>query len=334
MLPLAAVALLAPACVRRVNPALVHAPLSPSRTWVSTLNRDHPLVGLIWDVRAGRFADEPALVAALAGAPFVLLGETHDNVDHHLIQARLVAKMAATGRRPALAFEMLPIDQQPAVDAALARAPRDPDALAQAVHWKRSGWPDFEMYRPIFTAALDAGLPIVAANLPRGEAKSAVARGKDALDPALRARLAQDEPLPGEILASLRDEMRESHCGVLPEDMLDPLILAQRARDARLAQRMASAGDRGAILIAGKGHVRKDRGVPWVLEKDAPGRAAAAVAFLEVDSEIREPAGYAKEWGTATLPFDFVVFTPGAEREDPCESLRHSRHAKDAATRK
>lgn len=328
--PLCAAALLLPACARRVDPLLVHAPLSPARTWVSTLHRDHPLVGRIWDVRAGRFVDEAALDAALAAAPFMLLGETHDNADHHLLQARLIRAITASGRRPALAFEMLTTDQQPLVDAYLARARRDPDELATAVEWKRSRWPDFDMYRPIFAAGLDAGLPIVAANLPRAEVKGAIGRGKEGLDPALRERLARDEPLPAPVVESLREEMRESHCNVLPEEMLDPLALAQRARDARMAERMASAGERGAILVAGKGHVRTDRGVPWVLAKDAPARAATAVAFTEVDPEIREPAGYAKEWGDGPLPFDFVVFTPGAERDDPCESLRHSRHAKDA----
>ncbi len=326
----AALLLLLAACARRIDPTLVHAPLSPSRAWVSTLHRDHPLVGRIWDVRAGRFVDEPALDSALVAAPFVLLGETHDNPDHHLLQARLIRAIAASGRRPALAFEMLTTDQQPLVDASLSRAPRSPDALARAVGWKRSRWPDFDMYRPIFAAGLEAGLPIVAANLPRGEAKGVVGRGKEALDPALRERLARDEPLPEPVLASLRDEMRESHCNELPEEMLDPLVLAQRARDARMAERVASAGERGAILVAGKGHVRTDRGIPWVLAKDVPDRATAAVAFLEVDPEIREPAGYAKEWGRGPLPFDFAVFTPGVEREDPCESLRHSHRAKGA----
>lgn len=323
LLALSAAVAAAWGCHRRIDPALVRAPISPMRGWVSELHRDHPLAGRIWDVRGGRFADEAALEAALEAAPVVLLGETHDNVDHHLLQARLVRAIAAAGRRPALVFEMLKNDQQAAVDAALARHPRDPDALAKAVDWKHGGWPDFSMYRPVFAAGLEAGLPIVAANLPRKEVRDLVAKGKDALDPALRERLAKDEPLPPAVLAGLREEMRESHCGELPEAMLDPLVLAQRARDATIASRMAEAGrERGAILIAGKGHVRTDRGVPAYLAKDAPGTAVVTVGFLEVDPEMREPASYAKDWGEGPLPFDWVVFTPAAEREDPCEGLR------------
>ncbi len=330
-LPLACAAAIALACAARMDPLLVHSPLSPSRRWVSTLHRDHQLAGRIWDTRAGAFVDEPALDAALAASPFVLLGETHDNPDHHLLQARLVRAIAASGRRPALAFEMLTTDQQPLVDAAVARAPRDPDELGKAVGWHHSGWPEFEMYRPIFAAGLEAGLRIVAAELPRAKVKEAIKRGAEGLDPALRERLARDEPLPEAVVEGLRHEMRESHCNELPEQMLDPLILAQRARDAQMAERMLAGGEGGAILVTGNGHARTDRGVPAVLAKDAPDRRAVSVAFLEVDPEIRQPGGYAKEWGEGPLPFDFAVFTPGSEREDPCEALRQRMRAKARA---
>lgn len=321
------------ACGPRVDPKLVAQPIA-ARTWTSPLHRDHPLVGRIWEPRAARFVDEGALAAAVAGADFVLLGEIHDNVDHHLLQARLLRAVLAAGRAPALAFEMLTTDQQAAVDAALARAPKDPDAVAEAVDWKHSRWPDFAAYRPIFAAGLEAGTPVVAANLPRAEVKAIVGRGAEALDPALRERLARDEPLAPEVAAALREEMRESHCGELPAEMLDPLVLAQRARDARMAERLATAGEgRGAVLVAGKGHVRTDRGIPPLLARDAPGRAVVAVAFVEVDPGRAEAAAYGEEEGTVgRLPYDFVVFTPGAEREDPCAALRErARQRQEAA---
>ena len=209
------------ACRPRADPRLVGQPIA-QRTWVSPLHRDHPLVGRIYDPRAKGFVDEGALSAAVAGADFVLLGEVHDNVDHHLLQARLLRAVLASGKRPALAFEMLTADQQPAVDAALARAPKDPDALAKAVDWKHSRWPPFEEYRPIIAAGLEAGLPIVGANLPRDAMHAIVMKGESALDPALREKLARDEPVPPAILASLRDEMKASHCGGLPDAMVAP----------------------------------------------------------------------------------------------------------------
>jgi uncharacterized iron-regulated protein len=316
-LPLA----LAAACAPRFDPKLAEMPIA-GRTWLATEHRDHPLVGRIWDVRSSSFVDEAALSAAVAAADFVALGEVHDNPDHHLLQARLVRAAIAAGRRPALAFEMLTADQQPAVDAAVARAPKDPDALGEAVGWKTSRWPAWEMYRPIFAAGLEAGLPIVAANLTREQVKELVMKGREALDEGLRVRLARDEPIPDAVVAELREEMKESHCGEMPETMLEPLVLAQRARDARMAERMGAAGaERGAVLITGKGHARTDRGVPTIVAKDSPGKKVLGVGFFEVDPAGAAPADYVERWGKG-LPFDLVVFTPGMKREDPCEALK------------
>ena len=239
--------------------------------WQSPKHQDHPLTGRIWDTRQGAFISEAALAEAVRGADFVLLGETHDNPDHHLLQARLVTQAAADGRKPALAFEMLNVAEQVAVDQALLESPGDPDAVARAVSWDQSGWPAFALYRPIFEAGLRAQLPIVAANLPREQLRRVMREGLDAVDPTLRARLEREPPLSDAALAALREEMRVAHCGHLPEGMMEGFVTAQRLRDAQMSLRMVDAGgEAGAVLIAGSGHVRKDRGVPTWLEGDAP----------------------------------------------------------------
>ena len=94
----------------------------------------------------------------LPPADVVILGEVHDNPTHNSHQARAVAAL----RPAALVFEMLSPEQ-----AGLAMGlPRgDAQALGQALQWQDSGWPDFAMYHPIFTAAPDAAL--YGAALPR-----------------------------------------------------------------------------------------------------------------------------------------------------------------------
>jgi hypothetical protein len=83
---------------------------TPAGGFRSPLGAEHPLVGRIWSTRAGRFVDEATLRAALRG--YVLLGEKHDNVDHHALQAQLLDAMREGGRRPAVAFEMLDASAQ------------------------------------------------------------------------------------------------------------------------------------------------------------------------------------------------------------------------------
>ncbi|MFL5358065.1 ChaN family lipoprotein [Archangium sp.] len=302
------------------------APESHADTWRSALNRDHPLVGKIWDVRRDVWVDEPALLAELSRARFVLLGERHDNPDHHLLQAEVVRALTGSGREPVLAFEMLDVEQQSAVDAALARAPGDPDALAQAVAWEKSGWPDWSLYRPIFAVGLERGLRIVGANLPSAQVKQLVTRGPEALPPETFTRLGLEVPLPEDTARAMRAEMLESHCGQLPESMLDPMVLAQRARDAQMADRLlATASPDGAILITGAGHARTDRGVPAQLTRRAPELPVRSLAFLEVSSDSREPLDYAPSDSAGKLPYDFVWFTPAEEREDPCAMFQEQR---------
>jgi uncharacterized iron-regulated protein len=321
---LSLLALLAAACGgHRFDPRLVDAPIA-GRTWVSTEHLKHPLVGKIWEPRSGRFVDEATLHAAVTAADYAFLGEVHDNPDHHLIQARLLRAITASGRRPAVGFEMLELDLQPKVDASLAAAPKDPDALGKAVGWDQTGWPEFQWYRPIFAAALDAGLPIVATNFSREQLRAVHKNGRESLPDGVKARLAREEPVPEATLKALRGEMAASHCGALPASMVDPLVLAQRARNAVMAERLeAAAGDRGGVLITGTGHVRNDRGVPAVVARDAPGKRTVSVALMEVVAGTTDPAAYHEnDEDVGTAPFDFVVFTPGAKREDPCEAFR------------
>jgi uncharacterized iron-regulated protein len=324
---LAALALLAAACAPRFDPRLVDVPIA-GRRWISAVQTGHPLVGKIWVPASRAFVDEAALTAAVTSADFVALGEVHDNPDHHLLQARLVRAITASGRRPALAFEMLDGNRQEAVDA----APKDPDAVAKAVDWNHSGWPEFQLYRPIFAAGLEAGLPIVAANLSRPELKEIRSKGRQALDASLEVRLAREEPFSDSARAGLKREMEEAHCGEVPESRLEALVLVQRARDARMAERMAAAGaERGAILISGKGHARNDRAVPAIVAKDAPGKKVVAVAFAEVDKDELDPASYGEGAEGHPAPYDFLVFTPAADRDDPCESMRKQMEKKRAA---
>jgi len=290
--------------------------------WESPVEKTHPLVGRIWDVKAGSFIPEDTLVTRLVASKFVLLGERHDNPDHHALQAKLMRAMVAAGRRPALGFEMLATDDAPAVVRYLARSPKDAAGLGDAVNWSRSGWPEWRFYQPIAQAALDANVPIVATNLSKAGTEAVRRNGLPGLGPTLTTQLRLSEPTPETRLAMTR-ELRESHCGQMPDNTIDRMVDIQWARDARIAASLARGGQRdGGVLIAGAGHVRRDRGVPLHLALQAPGATIASVAFVEVDAAGTKPGDYAARFGVETLPFDYVWFTPKVDDADPCEKLK------------
>jgi uncharacterized iron-regulated protein len=291
--------------------------------WQAPEGHAHPLVGRIWDVKAKRFIASDRVVARLVAARYVLLGERHDNPDHHRVQAALVRALLAAGRRPAVAFEMFTADDAPALARQLAVAPRDAAGLARAVDWKRTGWPDWAYYEPIAQAALDRDLPIVAANLAPATVR-ALARGNPGVLAAdFIARYALDRPLPDGAQAALTAEIRDAHCGHLPAARVEGMVLAQRARDAMLAESMLTAARDGVVLIAGNGHARSDRGVPMYLRAREPESTIATVAPLEVRDSWTQPADYEAVFG-GPLPYDWVWFTARMNDVDPCDSFRRS----------
>ena len=291
--------------------------------WESPVSREHPLVGRIWDVNGGVFVDERTLSGRLAASRFVLLGERHDNPDHHVLQAQLVRRLITTGRRPALGFEMFSTDDVPGIARYLAGSPKDAAGLGDAVNWKRTGWPDWRFYQPIAQAALDAGLPIAATNLSRAAIEALRRNGLAGLGPAVATQLKLGAGPSPATRAAMAQEIRESHCGHAPEGALDKMVDTQWARDARMAEALARAGARdGAVLVAGTGHVRRDRGVPAHLARHAPGTSVASVALLEVDAKLTAPVEYAARWDGGPLPFDYVWFTPRIDDVDPCEKFK------------
>lgn len=290
--------------------------------WKSPLYRDHLLAGRIWKPADGRFATADEIYAALKKADFVLIGEKHDNADHHELQARLVSEMAALGRRPALVFEMLTESQQAALDTHLANDPGDAAGLGAAVGWEKTGWPDWKTYQPIAEQALDNNMPLLVGGLDRDMTRRIAREGPDALGKERVMSLMLDLPVAEDARADMREVIFDSHCGQLPELMLDPMLSITLAKDAVMADRMIEA--RGpqtdvAVLIAGGGHARMDWGVPMHLKRRIPNARIVTVGLAEVGKDLLDPAAHA-ERHDGVAPFDFVWFTPRVDNDDPCEA--------------
>jgi len=277
----------------------------------------------IWDVSAARFVSESQLVARLAAARYRLLGEVHDNPAHHTIRARLIAAIAATGARPAIVFEQLDLDHDAAIVAAQATG-ADAEQIADAGRLDRKAW-QWPLHKPILDAALSNGLRLRAGNMPReslrGDLRAALDRDSGAIWYARFHATRWSEAQA----AALRADIVEGHCGKLPEAVVPRILLAQRIRDAAMAQALvndATAG--GAILIAGNGHVRADLGVPVYLH--APGLPDAdslsvSLGLIEVKPDDERAGGFPRETVAANPGFDYLLFTPPALREDPCAGL-------------
>jgi uncharacterized iron-regulated protein len=289
--------------------------------FITTLESGHPLIGKVWSPASRSFIAADELVRRAAAAEVVILGETHDNPDHHTLQAWILRHLIAAGRRPVVAFEMLDSGQRPALERHLRERPGDDAGLGAAVEWEKTGWPDWALYRPIADAALSAHLPVVTANLTKDESRQ-IAKGN--IPASLPPTLGLDQPLDPAIRQAMEADIKSSHCHMLPDKALPAMVRVQRARDAVMARALADGlASRGTtVLISGAGHARTDRGAPAHLANMAPGRKVFSMAFIEVQGDKAAPAAYAELYDADFLPFDAVWFTPRSQREDQCEAFR------------
>ena len=271
----------------------------------------HPLDDTIWHVAAGERIDREALARRLDAADIVILGEVHDNPEHHRAQAWAVRRLRPDG----LAFEMIPRASEGGIRALLAQG-GSPGEIGPAIGWERIGWPDWEIYRPVFDAwrarvYTGGGLPVQAL-------RDAAARGAAAAATDRRFAPMLATPLDPATQAAAEDEMIAAHCDKLPRDAAPGMVEVQRLRDASFAsaalRAWAAAGGQ-TVLVTGNGHARTDRGVPVYLRAVAPELAVATLGLLETDREARSLDDY------GALPYDHVWFTAPADRPDPCAAF-------------
>ncbi len=246
---------------------------------------------------AGCSATAPTLTLQ---RPVVLLGEVHDNAAQHALRLAAFRSLLDGGARPALAMEQLDRDKQPALDRLLQATPR-PDADAVIAAAGGPGW-DWSFYRPFIALALQHGLPIVAANVSRDEARRVIREGL--------AATGFDAQVPPAVMKAHTADIEASHCGTLDAATAGRMALAQVARDQFMARMLAQHASRGVVLLAGNGHVRTDIGAPAWLTPEVRG-ISEAVGVLEA--------------GDDTAAFDRVVHTPAQPREDPCARMRRPR---------
>ena len=269
------------------------APIAPE-------GRDHAQLGQIVELASGQVITPQQLVEHLAKAPRVLVGEQHDNPDHHALQLWLSRELAAQRPQGSLLLEMLNPDQQARVEQVQAevRAGRMPVDTIAALAWQ-PGW-DWGLYGALVQYQLRQPYPLLAANLDRAEIMQ-IYRARPTLQGTASVAPAVQEKLQADI--------RESHCGLLPDSQIPAMLAVQQQRDRRMAERLLAA-PQPAMLLAGAFHVRKDLGVPLHLADLGAGEGNLVLILAEVG---KQPAADSA---------DYVWYTAANTPEDHCAKLR------------
>lgn len=274
--------------------------LAPLPAWQSPEKRNHPDVGQIIELRSGARLSASQLLERLQSARWLLVGEQHDNPDHHALQVWLLEALKQKRPQGSLLLEMLTPSQEGRVrEVQLAFAKGvPPDNLPAALGWQK-GW-DWAQYGPLMSYALKQSYALLPANLDRQEMLAIHQK------PPL---LVGAQSSAATVQTALSAQIREGHCNLLPDAQLPAMLAVQQQRDRRMAERLQAA-PQPALLLAGAYHVRRDLGVPLHLADLGKTEGVVVLMLAEVGSQLRATEA------------DFVWFTPAQPEQDHCARLR------------
>jgi uncharacterized iron-regulated protein len=256
-----------------------------------------PINGEIRDLRSGEVLTAQQLLKRLAAPERLIIGEQHDNADHHVAQLWLLRALGEQRPQGSLLLEMLTPDQQPKVDA-VRQAVSPPTGLPETLAWQ-DGW-DWNLYGPIIRFALTQTYPLLAANLENSEIR-AFYRNPPVLNGAHSNAPSVKE--------TLLEQIAESHCGLLPESQMPAMLAVQQQRDRRMAERLLAA-PKPALLLAGAWHARKDVGVPLHVVDLGAIESPTVLMLAEQGSEV------------SAAMADYVWYTPATPKQDYCAQMR------------
>ena len=236
----------------------------------------------------------PSRIDALLPADVILLGEQHDAAEHQEIEQQVVAHLAARRLLAAVALEMA----DNGVSTAQLKPSSGEEQTRNALQWNNKGWP-WKSYGPAIMTAVQAGIPVLGANLPPDQMKDRMA------DSTL------DVQLPGPAFKAQQQLIRSGHCELLPENQISPMTRVQIAKDITMANTIAQAALPGKVvlLLSGSGHADRALGVPQHLPSDLKVKAVRLRAANNTDN-------------AASGSFDAIWPTPAAPEKDYCEGLR------------
>lgn len=222
---------------------------------------------------------------------FVLIGEHHDSLEAHKMQAEVIATLAERGVTVVVGMEMFSRDFQTRLMELPAGVLPDEEFI------ERSGWAeawgmDFSLYKPIFDVVQEHDMPIAALNIPRTWVRTISREGSDKLSPRQRLWVPHNE-----ITHAGHRELFESLMGGHPVTGTsgEQILAAQVAWDVGMAKSAVDFmrdfdDDAVMVIIAGNGHVMYDVGINLRL-RELGEDSLLTISYLPVSAPQRISAG-------------------------------------------
>lgn len=290
--------------------------------WQSPLLVDHQLVGKVWDSNKQVWLSGERLALELQQYDYVLLGENHDNPDHHLLQAKLISDLAIAGKKPTVVMEMLAVNSWQGQPKNWTKV----QSLQQIASQQNLGW-SWEIYTPILEVIVQHNLNLIAGNIESKELHAKLMVKINEADEISTQELITEYRITPNAMKALEHSIVESHCGHANADMIQFMTQAQLRRDHVITTALLEQNkpeDKPVVLIAGAGHVRNDYAISAQLLNRHRILSFISIAFIEVQSDLKSPQEYLPkdDAGNLNKVFDILYFTARNTKDDPCVKFR------------
>lgn len=268
----------------------------------------------VYDTRRNAFTDFEAMLADLARADVVTVGEQHDDPNTHRLEAAILDGLLRRKVAVTLSLEMFERDVQGMLDAYLAGSLTEPDFLKQSRPWPRYATD----YRPLVEMARENRWAVVAANVPRRIASGVAKTGQaalDALPPDERTLAAAELKCPRDayfdrFAATMSGHPVPGQDATATAEMTERYYRSQCVKDETMAESIAGAfekqGGRPGTIVHYNGAFHSDFGLGTAerVRRRLPGRRVVVVSVLPVaDLDTAKP-------GEEDLKrADYIVYT-------------------------
>lgn len=227
-----------------------------------------------WSVPGGGRIAAPEILARAATAQVALLGESHDNADHHRWELQTVAALAALRPKLVLGFEMFPRRVQGALDRWVAGELSEEEFLKTS-DWSRVWGYESAFYLPLFHFARLNRIPMVALNVERDFVRMVGSKGLATVPPEKREGVSAPAPASEAYLERLfatytQHPDKQEPAPVRTDPGFRNFVEAQLVWDRAMAQALADAAARNpdalVVGVMGSKHIAHGDGVPHQLQ--------------------------------------------------------------------
>jgi len=219
----------------------------------------------IFELPAGDPIPFGQLLNVLDTTRIIFIGESHDQIEHHQIQVRMIQELVARGKDVVIGMEMFEKAQQPTLDRWSQGLLTEEEFLTE-VQWDVTWGMDYDLYKGILDAAKDHRLKVLGLNAPRDWVTEVAEKGIQGLSAEDRTRLPEID-LSDRAHRAYITTFFKSHAKGSAKDF-DNFYEAQCLWDEGMAQSLSEflkspqAAGKTVLVFAGSGHIAYGFGIP------------------------------------------------------------------------